>query len=541
LGDWRLSDCQIAAESPNRRTTEPPNRRIAKPPNRRTAEPPNRRIAESPNRQIAESRNRRFAQLTKSPNHQITESPNHQITKAPNHQIAKSPDRQSPNHQSPNTITRSLNHQSLNNGEMADLRLHVHGMDCAEEAALVRRALAPNRAVQGVEFDLIHGNVDIAFDAAATTETALVEAVRGTGLGAHTVHALERVAERPGEATGHLHEHAHADDRSTISTTLSGVLFLAGWIIEGFASDHWFETFVNHTHNARAAIFYGMSAFAGLWPMWPRAAAALRHRRLDMHALVCLTVIGAAAIGEWSEGAAVAFLFALAHRLEAWSIDRARAEIAALVGRGPSLVAHGLQHAAPVERWIERFAAIYTPVVTGAAVLVALVPPLVDGQWSVWFYRALVFLVLACPCALVISTPVTMVAALTSAARRGVLVKGGAVLEKAAGAAAPTRAALAALGITVAGARERSERLEAADVVVTAADDRAMELLVHHARRALRVVRQNVAIALLTKVAFLISAPFGFAPLWMAVLADTGATVIVTLNALRLLSARGDA
>ncbi len=49
----------------------------------------------------------------------------------------------------------------------------------------------------------------------------------------------------------------------------------------------------------------------------------------------------------------------------------------------------------------------------------------------------------------------------------------------------------------------------------------------------MRVVRQNVTISLLTKVAFLISAPFGFAPLWMAVLADTGATVIVTLNGLR--------
>jgi Cd2+/Zn2+-exporting ATPase len=52
------------------------------------------------------------------------------------------------------------------------------------------------------------------------------------------------------------------------------------------------------------------------------------------------------------------------------------------------------------------------------------------------------------------------------------------------------------------------------------------------------VIRQNVAIALLTKLAFLVAAPFGIAPLWMAVLADTGATVIVTLNALRLLRAR---
>jgi Cd2+/Zn2+-exporting ATPase len=71
--------------------------------------------------------------------------------------------------------------------------------------------------------------------------------------------------------------------------------------------------------------------------------------------------------------------------------------------------------------------------------------------------------------------------------------------------------------------------------VLTATDDRAVALLVRHAQRAMRVVRQNVAISLLTKVAFLATAPFGLAPLWMAVLADTGATVIVTLNGLRLL------
>ena len=81
----------------------------------------------------------------------------------------------------------------------------------------------------------------------------------------------------------------------------------------------------------------------------------------------------------------------------------------------------------------------------------------------------------------------------------------------------------------------RTAPVGTADVVLATSDAEAIALLVAHARRALRVVRQNVTIALLTKVAFLISAPFGFAPLWMAVLADTGATVIVTLNGLRLL------
>jgi cation transport ATPase len=422
---------------------------------------------------------------------------------------------------------------------MRDVKIHVHEMDCADEAALVRRALAPNKAVHTVEFDLIHGFVDISFDESATSESALLKSVRSTGLAAHAVHGEAGHHAVAQEHAAHDHDHA-----STISTVVSGVLFFVGWAIEGVASDHWLDTFVHPeahgAHDPRASVVYGLSALAGLWPMWPRAFAAVRHLRLDMHALVCLTVVGAAVIGEWSEGAAVAFLFSLAHRIEAWSIERARAEIAALVGRGPALVAQGVQQSAPMERWIERFAAVYTPVVTAAAVVVATVPPLLDGEWSIWFYRALVFLVLACPCALVISTPVTMVAALSSAARRGVLVKGGAVLERAAAASAATAPALAAAGITIVGTKALTNDIASADVVMTAEDDKAIELLVHHARRAMRVVRQNVAISLATKVAFLASAPFGFAPLWMAVLADTGATVIVTLNGLRLLSARAN-
>lgn len=85
---------------------------------------------------------------------------------------------------------------------------------------------------------------------------------------------------------------------------------------------------------------------------------------------------------------------------------------------------------APTEQWVESFARIYTPIVMGLAVLVMLAPPLLfNGDWEVWFYRALVLLVIACPCALVISTPVSVVAALAGAAKQGVLVKGGVHLE----------------------------------------------------------------------------------------------------------------
>ena len=89
---------------------------------------------------------------------------------------------------------------------------------------------------------------------------------------------------------------------------------------------------------------------------------------------------------------------------------------------------------APSEQWVERFARVYTPAILAMAVVVALAPPLLfGGSWSDWVYRSLVLLVIACPCALMISTPVSIVAALAGAAHNGVLVKGGVYMEVPAG------------------------------------------------------------------------------------------------------------
>jgi Cd2+/Zn2+-exporting ATPase len=105
-----------------------------------------------------------------------------------------------------------------------------------------------------------------------------------------------------------------------------------------------------------------------------------------------------------------------------------------MIARITHLVEEAQSRRAPSQTFVERFASYYTPIVIGMALFISTVPPiLLSEPFSGWFYRSLVLLVIACPCALVISTPVTIVSGLTNAMRRGILIKGGRYLELMAG------------------------------------------------------------------------------------------------------------
>jgi Cd2+/Zn2+-exporting ATPase len=260
---------------------------------------------------------------------------------------------------------------------------------------------------------------------------------------------------------------------------------------------------------------------------------SLRGRQVDMNVLMTLAMVGAAAIGQWSEAALVAFLFSLGTVLQVATLERTRRAISGLMKLAPSTatalrpcpddgeleettvdvgdlvvgdivvvrpgeraavdgvvvegaaaadqapvtgesipvakvpgdqvfagsiieggtlrvrataaasdttiakIVHMVEEAqaqrAPAETIVDRFASRYTPVVVTLAAAVAFVPPLFGASFDTWFYRGLALLIISCPCALVISTPVSILAALARATRNGVLIKGGAYLEQMAG------------------------------------------------------------------------------------------------------------
>jgi Cd2+/Zn2+-exporting ATPase len=377
----------------------------------------------------------------------------------------------------------------------------IEGMDCHEEVAILERTLKKLTGVEALDADVLAQRLRVKYDAAKLNTSTIAEAVAKTGMRAWLEH------DEPAAPAG-----TPATRRAFVVT--SGAALGLGLLAD-----------VLHAPAPIPMAAYVVSILAGGVYTARRALAAARLLSLDINVLMLVAVAGAVALRQWSEGASVIFLFALAQLLEARAMDRARTSIRALMdltpvealvrrggrevrvsvddlhigevvvvrpgekipldgrvaaGRGfinqapvtgeslpvekapgdevfagtingrsaievtverlraDSTVAriiHLVERAqaqrAPSQTFVERFARVYTPAVLILAAIVAVVPPLAGaGAWSTWIYRALVLLVISCPCALVISTPVSVVSALSAAARKGVLIKGGAHLER---------------------------------------------------------------------------------------------------------------
>ncbi|MBX3178157.1 MAG: heavy metal translocating P-type ATPase [Candidatus Hydrogenedentes bacterium] len=424
---------------------------------------------------------------------------------------------------------------------MSKIALKIRGMDCAEEIAIIKRALAGQLPESSLSFDLMNGRLFV--EAGGEEVPAIIAAINGTGMRA--IPWADHVAR---QQAGDSFWEAHG---RSLSAAASGLLITAGYLahaaqagplaaLAGGGDEGGYPVF------SIAAFVFAIAT--GGWFIFPKAVYAARAMRPDMNLLMVTAVIGAGILGEWFEAATVTFLFALALLLESWSVGRARRAIGALmdmapataryicphdgdietkpvadvppgvtvlvrpgeripldgtvtrgettvnqapitgesvpVSKGPGdtvyagtinedgaiefrstgaaedttlarivrMVEEAQQRRARSEQWVETFARYYTPIMMALAIAVAVLPPLTfGGDWSAWFYQALVLLVIACPCALVISTPVSIVAGLNTAARAGVLVKGGVFLE------APSRIRAIALDKTGTLTRGRPE------------------------------------------------------------------------------------
>lgn len=392
----------------------------------------------------------------------------------------------------------------------------IHGMDCAEEVAILKRALSDLVPEESLTFDVLSGRMTARVP---VDEQAVLEAVGVTGMRAEPWRD-----QRPdAKSSGSLGRRDWLVVISVVAT-LGG--FATHAVLEGTTAAIGSEgAGLAHAVPWSARAIYLVAVSTGLWIVLPKAWYSLRSLRPDMNLLMTVAVAGAIGIGEWFEAATVSSLFALSLALEAWSVGRARRAVEALMRLAPDTVrvrsedgkdeevdpasvavgtvftvlpgerigldgevqagrtevdqapitgesvpvdkepgdpvfagtingsgaidvtstqpagettlarivrqvADSQANRAESERFVERFARIYTPAIFALAVVVAVVPPLLFGAtWSDWTYRALVLLVIGCPCALVISTPVAIVASLAASARHGVLLKGGRVAE----------------------------------------------------------------------------------------------------------------
>jgi Cd2+/Zn2+-exporting ATPase len=381
--------------------------------------------------------------------------------------------------------------------------IRLEGMDCADCAAKLERRIASIPGVETVQVNFGAAKMDI------THVTPIQDIL-------DVISKMGYTGRLNGAEIFHPPSHFWKSNQYARSTFMAGGMLLAALVLY-FAGAP--LPFTNLAYILCIALGGYLPARSG-WSMLRTAG------ELDMNALMTVAVLGAAALGEFQEGAAVVFLFAIGNALQANTMDKTRNSIRALMKLTPDkamvrrmglemllpvdkikigdivivrpgeripmdglitagnsavdqsaitgesipvykqpgaevyagtinargaleievshlaqynklariihLVEEAQGQRAPAQQLVDRFARYYTPAVIGLALLIAVIPPLFLAQsWHHWIYQALALLLVACPCALVISAPVSIVSAIGGAARQGVLIKGGIHLEQA--------------------------------------------------------------------------------------------------------------
>ena len=309
----------------------------------------------------------------------------------------------------------------------------------------------------------------------------------------------------------HHHHHHAASHGDLIRIITASVLYIAANLVSDMIADP-----MN-----RLALYIIVYLFVGIDVIWNAIKGIVHGEWFDENFLMTVATLGVFALAifegndDYGEAISVILFFRIGEYFQGYASLKSKKKIEAL-GIEKSGSSRSTSQS---EAFITRFAKVYTPFVCCGALILAIIAPLInmaigggDADWNTWIYRALTFLVISCPCALVISIPMTFFASIINASKHGILITDGCGLEQLNKGTFPS-----------------------GEIVFADNNPSKHNIAKKIARRCMNIVWQNIFFAIGVKIIVLILSAFGITSMWLAIFADTGIMILAVLNAMRAL------
>ena len=309
----------------------------------------------------------------------------------------------------------------------------------------------------------------------------------------------------------HHHHHHAASHGDLIRIITASVLYIAANLVSDMIADP-----MN-----RLALYIIVYLFVGIDVIWNAIKGIVHGEWFDENFLMTVATLGVFALAifegndDYGEAISVILFFRIGEYFQGYASMKSKKKIEAL-GIEKSGSSRSTSQS---EAFITRFAKVYTPFVCCGALILAIIAPLInmaigggDADWNTWIYRALTFLVISCPCALVISIPMTFFASIINASKHGILITDGCGLEQLNKGTFPS-----------------------GEIVFADNNPSKHNIAKKIARRCMNIVWQNIFFAIGVKIIVLFLSAFGITSMWLAIFADTGIMILAVLNAMRAL------